>query len=268
MGQLKEVTSYSSRGMSLVKVEMKDKYDKETLPQVWDELRRKISDNQKHLPAGAGPSIVNDDFGDVYGVYYALTGNGFTFSELKKVAELLKRELLTVTNVKKIVLFGAQTEAIYVEMAKEKMTALGITREAIFDALSAKNIPADAGKIEIGSEYIPIHPTGTFKSEKEFFGDLFIGSRGGRLIYLKDVATIRRDYVDPPQNILRFNGQPAIGIAISTVSGGKCRDHGGCGKNAYCRTDGRDPHRNGTERHCHAVRHGHKGGQRLSHQPG
>ena len=219
MGQLKRVNSYSSRGMSLVNVEMKDQYDKTTLPQVWDELRRKINDNQKNLPAGAGPSIVNDDFGDVYGVYYALTGEGFTFAELKKVAELLKRELLTVTNVKKIVLFGAQTEAVYVEMAKEKMTALGITREAIFGALSAKNLPADAGKIEIGSEYIPIHPTGTFKSEKDF-GDLFIGSRGGKLIYLKDVATIRRDYVDPPQNILRFNGQPAIGIAISTVSGG------------------------------------------------
>jgi len=219
LGQLKRVDSYSSRGVSLIRVIMKDNYDKVTLPQVWDEMRRKINDIQGELPTGAGPSIINDDFGDVYGVYYALTGEGYTHAELKKVADLLKRELLTVTNVKKIIFFGKHTEAIYVEIAKEKMTALGITREEIFNALSAKNLPADAGKIQIGSEYIPVYPTGTFKSEKDF-NELFIGSRGGKLIYLKDVAHIRRDYVDPPQNILRFNGKPAIGIAISTVSGG------------------------------------------------
>ena len=219
LGQLKRVDSYSSRGLSIVKVIMKDNYDKKTLPQVWDEMRRKINDIQGRLPAGAGPAVINDDFGDVYGVYYALTGEGYSHAELKKVAELLKRELLTVTNVKKIVFFGEQTEAVYVEMAKEKMAALGITREEIFDALSAKNLPADAGKIKIGSEYIAVSPTGMFQSEKDF-NELFIGSRGGKLIYLKDVARISRDYVNPPREILRFNGQPAIGIAISTVQGG------------------------------------------------
>ncbi len=219
LGQLKRVESYSSRGLSTVKVIVKDKYDKTTLPQVWDEMRRKINDIQGQLPTGAGPSIINDDFGDVYGVYYALTGEGYSYAELKKVAELLKRELLTVTNVKKIEFFGEQTEAVYVEMAKEKMTALGITQAEIFGALRAKNLPVDAGKIKIGSEYMPVFPTGTFKSEKDF-NDLFIGSRGGKLIYLKDVATIRRGYVDPPRELLRFNGKPAIGIAISTVEGG------------------------------------------------
>ena len=219
LGQLKRVESYSARGLSTVKVKIKDKYDKAALPQVWDELRRKIIDSVKDLPPGAGPVIVNDDFGDVYGVYYALYGEGYTYAELKKVAEILKRELLTVTDVKKIVFFGEQTEAIYVEMSKTKMAALGINRQEIFDALRAKNLPFDSGSIRIGTEYMPVFPTGVFKSEKDF-GDLFIASKGGKLIYLKDVATVRRDYVDPPYRILRFNGHPAIGIAISTITGG------------------------------------------------
>ena len=219
LGQLKRVESYSSRGLSTVKVKIQDNYDKFKIAQVWDELRRKIYDVQRELPPGAGESIINDDFGDVYGVYYALYGEGYSYAELKKVAELLKRELVTVTDVKKVVFFGEQREAIYVEMSREKMAALGITRAEIFDALSAKNLPADAGKIKIGSEYVPIFPTGIFKSEKDF-GELFIASKGGTLIYLKDVAEIRRDYEDPPPRILRFNGQPAVGIAISTVLGG------------------------------------------------
>ncbi|MBW2057565.1 MAG: efflux RND transporter permease subunit [Deltaproteobacteria bacterium] len=219
LGQLKRVESYSERGLSTVKVVIKDKYSKSALPQVWDELRRKVNDYQRELPPGAGPSIVNDDFGDVYGVYFALTGQGFTYAELKKVAELLKRELITVQDVKKIVFFGVQQEAIYVELSKTKMSSLGITPDEIFSALQAKNIPADAGRIKIGSEYVPIYPSGIYKSEKDF-GGLLIGSKGGRLIYLKDVAEIRRDYVDPPKSILLVDGQPAIGIAISTVEGG------------------------------------------------
>ncbi|MCG8616960.1 MAG: efflux RND transporter permease subunit, partial [Desulfobacterales bacterium] len=219
LGQLKRVSSYSSRGMSVVKITVKDHYDKVKIPQVWDELRRKIYDVQSELPPGSGPSIINDDFGDVFGVYYALHGEGYSYAELKRVAEMLKRELVTVSDVKKVVFFGEQNEAIYVEMSRQKMNALGITRQEIFDALRAKNLPADAGKIKIGTEYVPIFPTGLFKSEKDF-GELFIASRGGKLIYLRDVANIRRGYVDPPQAILRFNGQPAVGIALSTVLGG------------------------------------------------
>ena len=152
LGQLKRVESYSERGVSRVKVVIKDEYNIKRLPQVWDELRRKINDYQKELPPGAGPSLVNDDFGDTYGVYFALYGEGFTYAELKKVAELLKRELITVTDVKKIVFFGEQSEAIYVEISKTKVNALGITLEEIFQALQVKNLPADAGRIKIGSE--------------------------------------------------------------------------------------------------------------------
>ena len=219
MGQLKRVESYSARGLSTVKVKIKDEYRKDELPQVWDELRRKVMDYERELPPGAGPIIVNDDFGDVYGAYFGLTGDGFTFAELKDVAELLKRELLVIQDVKKIQFFGEQTEAIYVEMSRSRMAAMGITQDEIYNALRAKNLPVDSGRIKFGTEYLAINPTGEFKSEKDF-GNLFIASKGGRLIYLRDVATINRGYVDPPGKILRVDGKKAIGIAVSTVLGG------------------------------------------------
>ncbi|HML94158.1 MAG TPA: efflux RND transporter permease subunit [Thermodesulfobacteriota bacterium] len=220
MGQLKRVESTSSRGLSTVKAVIKDEYDKNSLPQVWDELRRKVNDYQSQLPPGAGPSIVNDDYGDVYGVYLAITGEGYTYAELKDYADLLKRELLLVDDVKKIVLYGEQPEAVYVEMSRSKMAALEISQFDIYNALRAKNLPADAGTIDVGKEYFPINPTGEFTSVDQF-GDLLISSRGGdSLVYLRDVADVRRGYKDPPRNMLRYNGKPAIGLAISTVLGG------------------------------------------------
>ncbi len=219
MGQLDRVESYSSRGASLVHVIIKDQYRKEQLPQVWDEMRRRIADNVRNLPPGAGPVMINDDFGDVYGVYLALVGEGYTFAELKEVAEFLKRELLVVQDVKKVELFGVRPEAIYVEISRDKTAALGITKEEIFAALEAKNLPVDSGWIKFGDDYLAINPTGEFKSEKDF-GNLFIASKSGKLIYLRDVATIRRGYVEPPSKILRVNGREGIGIAISTVLGG------------------------------------------------
>lgn len=156
LGQLKRVESTSSRGLSTVKAIIKDEYDKKILPQVWDELRRKVNDYQSQLPPGAGPSFVNDDYGDVYGVYLAITGEGYTYRELKDYADLLKRELLLVTDVKKITLYGEQPEAVYVEMSRPKMAALEISQQEIYDALRAKNLPADAGDIDVGKEKFPI----------------------------------------------------------------------------------------------------------------
>ncbi|MEE8594749.1 MAG: efflux RND transporter permease subunit, partial [Gemmatimonadota bacterium] len=221
LGQLKRVQSTSTRGMSTVKATIKDQYDKETLPQVWDELRRKVTDYQSRLPPGAGPSIVNDDFGDVYGIYMALTGEGYTMAELYEYAKLLRRELLLVDDVKKVAIWGHSRETVYVEMSRAKMAALGISQQDIFDALQAKNLPADAGRIELGYDFIAIVPTGEFQSEKEF-GELLITTRGGegQLVYLKDVARVRRGYEDPPTQLVRYDGKPAIALGISTVSGG------------------------------------------------
>jgi len=221
LGQLKRVQSTSSRGMSFVKATIKDQFGAEKLPQVWDELRRKVNDYQVRLPPGAGPSIVNDDFGDVFGIYMALTGEGYSMAELYEYGKLLRRDLLQVQDVKRVDLWGNHSETVYVEMSRAKMAALGISPQDIYDALSAKNLPVDGGRLELGTDYIAINPTGEFLSEREF-GELLISSRGGagELVYLKDVATIRRGYEDPPAEILRYDGAPAVGLGISTVAGG------------------------------------------------
>jgi multidrug efflux pump subunit AcrB len=222
LGPLDYVESRSSRGLSIVKTYIKRSYDASQLPQIWDELRRKVNDNQSKLPPGAGPSIVNDDFGDTYGVYLALTSDGYTYQELYEVAKFLQRELLTVKDVKRIILYGYQPEAIYVEMRREKMAELGISPDDIYAALSGKNLAVPSGYLTVGSERIPLNPTGEFKSEKEF-GELLIRGRGPQseqLVYLRDVADVVRDYQDPPKFVLRYGGEPAIGIGISTISGG------------------------------------------------
>ncbi|MEM1059618.1 MAG: efflux RND transporter permease subunit [Verrucomicrobiota bacterium] len=219
LGQLKRVKSQSKRGLSVVTATIKDKYDKNQLPQVWDELRRKINDAQGDLPPGAGPSLINDDYGDVFGIFFAVTGEGYSYAEIRDYADLLKRELLLVPDVKKVDLYGVQDEVIYVEMSRAKMAALGISQEVIYDSLEKKNLVADSGHVQVGPDFIPINPTGDFTSVDQF-KDLLISNTGGRLIYLGDVAEIRRGYVDPPSTMLKFDGAPALGIGISTVSGG------------------------------------------------
>ena len=222
LGQLKYVESRSSRGRSQIKVKIQDKYDAAALPQVWDEMRRKINDAQVHLPPGAGPSVINDDFGDVYGIYVAITGEGYTDKELYEYAKFLQRELLSAEDVKRIDLYGVQQEVIYVEMRREKMAELGISQQDIYNSLAAKNLPADSGYLTLGKEYIPVNPTGEFQSEQEF-RDLMISSRemdSDQLVYLGDVADIVRGYEDTPDTILRFDGKPAVGLAIATVPGG------------------------------------------------
>jgi multidrug efflux pump subunit AcrB len=222
LGQLKFVESRSSRGVSIIKAKMKDQFDKNSLPQVWDELRRKVNDYQIQLPPGAGPSIVNDDFGDVFGIYVAITGEGYSYKEIYEYAKFLQRELLRGTDVGRIELYGVQPEAIYVEMRRDKMSELGISQQDIFAALAAKNLPVTSGNINLGPQYLPVHPSGEFASEQEF-GDLLVSSRGPTsqsLVYLKDVADIVRGYQVPPTTVLRFDGKPAVGLGISTVLGG------------------------------------------------
>lgn len=225
LGQLDSVESQSQQGRSTVTVNVKDKYNKDSLPQVWDELRRKVNDAQEELPPGAGTSMVVDDFGDVYGIFFAITGDGYSMKELKDYAEFLQRELLLCDDVAKITLSGIQSEVIYVEMAREKMARFGISKQAIYDTLKSKNLISDAGNIRVADEYLQLLPTGEFDSVEDF-GNLMIGSYGAgsdgqtQLISLRDVATIKRGYVDPPAPSMRVDGKPAIGLAISTVAGG------------------------------------------------
>ncbi len=206
--------------MSTLTVTIKNSYDKSTLPQVWDELRRKIGDAQKNLPPGAGPSLVVDDFGDVYGVFLAITGDEYTYAELKEYVKLLRRELLLVQDVAKIDTYGMRTEAIYIQLDRDRMASLGVPASSVESALKAKNIVTDAGKARVGNELLNIVPTGTLTTTEQF-GSLLIPVPGSdKEIYLKDIAMIDRGYVEPPTTILKYDGRIGIGLGISTVLGG------------------------------------------------
>lgn len=221
LGQLDYVESESSRGRSVVSVNIKDRYDKHRIPQVWDELRRKIADVQAQLPpAVRGQSIVVDDFGDVYGIFLAVTGEGYSSAELRRYVEFLRRELLLVPGVKSVALFGEQREVVFLEISRPRLAQLGLNEETIYHQLQERNIAADGGRIRVGDQHIPLDPKGAFASADEML-DLVIGSdRSGRQLRLGDIATIERGDQDPPQRLLRYDGHAAIGLGISTVQGG------------------------------------------------
>ena len=202
LGQLKEVKSRSSRGLSIVTATMKGQYDGALLPQVWDELRRKVGDTQRNLPPGAGPSLVNDDYGDVFGVFFAIYGEEYSYAELWDVAKLLRRELLLVQDVAKIDVFGYPSEVVYVELDRDRMSQLGIPSGAIVAELKAKHIVANAGRVQVGSEFLTIDPTGVIESVDDLERILISGGPAAAQIYLRDVATVRRGIQDPPQQIL------------------------------------------------------------------
>ena len=221
LGQLDYVTSESTRGRSLVSVRIKARYDKNSLPQVWDELRRKVADVQSQLPpAVRGQSMVIDDFGDVYGIFLAVTGEGFSYPEQRRYVEFLRRELLQVTGVKSIALFGEQREVVFLEISRQRLAQLRLNEELIYSKLQERNIAADGGRIRVGDEHIPLDPTGAFASADDML-ELVIGSdQTGRQLRLRDIATVQRGDQDPPRRLLRYDGKLAIGLGISTVPGG------------------------------------------------
>lgn len=218
MGQVKEIYSTSKEGISFVFVDMKDTYKSAELPQIWDELRRKVGDARAELPPGAGPPIVNDDFGDVYGVFFAITGKGYSYAQLKDYADDLKRDLLLCQDVAKIDFWGLQREIIYVEINRARIAELGISLEEIYGTLAAQNLVQKSGSVDVNTEYMRITPTGEFVSE-DFIRDLYIGGEDG-LVRLGDVAEVKRGYQEPPRNLMRFNGDVCIGMGISTIDGG------------------------------------------------
>mgnify|MGYP000037094488 CR=1 FL=1 len=218
MPQLDNVESWSRAGEALVAVEIKDQYWADRLPQVWDELRRKVGDAQGYLPPGAGPSVVNDDFGDVYGLFYALSGDGYSYRELKDYADILEEQLLLVPGVKKIAIDGSQQEVIYLEVSRSTMASLGISNQQFFEVLKSQNLVSDSGNVRVGDEYIRINPTGQLMSAHEI-GELLISSSTGTLIRIKDFATVRRAYEEVPNKYIYFNGKAALTIGISMLPG-------------------------------------------------
>lgn len=214
-----EINSISSRGLSQITVTMKNNYGPDDLPQIWDELRRKVNDVKGSLPPGVNEPSVIDDFGDVYGVLFALTGEGYNYKELLDYVDYLRRELELVDGVSKVSVTGDQQEQVFIEISIKRISALGIAPSTIFNLLQTQNIVSNAGATRIGDKYIRIQPTGEFTDVSEL-GDLILTEGGAQgLIFLKDVAEIKRGFIEVPSNIITYNGDVALNVGISFATG-------------------------------------------------
>lgn len=219
MPQIDNITSVSRSGFSLIFVEIRGKYTAAEIPQIWDELRRKVNDIKPYLPDGVSGIKIGDDFGDVYGIFLSLSGPGYTIDELKDYADTLKKELLRVPDVAKIALWGVQDKTIYVEFNRAKLANLKISQEKLFQTLSSSNQVEEAGSVKIDDEYSSLRVTGSIDGV-DSIRNLYVSDSEGRLFRIGDIAEVKRGHVEPADQIMCFNGNPAIGIGISTVDGG------------------------------------------------
>ena len=223
LGELYYLKTENRAGLSKITVYVKKETRADEMQQLWDKLRRKVGDAQSKLPAGAGPSVVNDDFGDVLGVFYGLTSEGRSYRELEDQAKLIKNELLKVKDVARIEIYGTQTPTIEVVVSPAVMSRSGITTADIANAFNTQNKVVDAGGITAGTGRIRIESTGNFYSLDEI-RQLTIVSRSGEHFRLGDIADINESYQTPASNLMRIDGKTAVGIAISTVPTGNVVD--------------------------------------------
>lgn len=213
------IKSVTTKGRSQITVEMKPIYRTDDLPQIWDELRRKINDFQPNLPSGTYPPIVNDDFGDVFGVLLAVTGEGFESDEINDYVDFIRRELVLVDGVGKVTVEGKQQEQVIIEISHNKMISLGLSTDYIYQILAQQNVVSNAGSIRVGDENIRFHPTGEFQSVNEM-GNLVVSPPGqAQRIKLSDIAKIYRDFSEQPTHIVSHNGKQAIFVGVSFASG-------------------------------------------------
>ncbi|MEZ5842357.1 MAG: efflux RND transporter permease subunit [Hyphomicrobiaceae bacterium] len=212
------VRSYTKPGDSLVYVNLKDSTPAAKVADLWYQVRKKIGDIRSQLPQDIRGPFFNDEFGDTYSIIYAFTSDGFTMRELRDELERVRTRLLATPGVAKVDFVGTQDEKIYLEFSTRQMAALGIDANVLMKSLQAQNAIVPSGVLEVGGERIAVRVSGAFDSEESLRS---VNLRAGDRFYkLADIANIRRGYVDPPQPMLRYNGQTAIGLAVSMTAGG------------------------------------------------
>lgn len=216
--ELDFVKSESRTGISIISANIKESY--KHLRPIWDNLRRKVDAVQEELPNEAMTSVVNDEFGDVYGIVIGLTAEGYSYHDMKKIADQVKDELLRLPESAKVDVFGEQEEHVFIEYNNAKLAKLGISPSQLSEQLASRNIVIPGGSIDIGSEKIALEPTGNFESSDDI-GKTIIqipGSDGVQ--YLRDLVTVSRGYVDPAKSKVSLNGVPALSIAVAMRTGG------------------------------------------------
>lgn len=216
---LDNVSSISSNGLSQITVNIASRYHSNELPQIWDEMRRRVGDASRFFPSGVAPPFVNDDFGDVFGFFFAISGDSFSNPELVQYAEQLRRELVLVPGVGKVAIGGAIPQQINVDVSLTMMAARGITLTQLSGVLSRLNVVSSAGEITSGTESIRLHPTGEFQNIDEL-GELLVSPVGApATTRLRDIATLSRGLSESPSSIYHTNGRQAVTMGVSFIPG-------------------------------------------------
>ncbi|MEZ9197435.1 efflux RND transporter permease subunit [Shewanella sp. 10N.286.54.B9] len=219
LGGIKHITSVNSAGLSQIEIEMADNYAGDQLPQVWDEVRRKVNDKINELPPGAMTPKVIDDFGDVYGILLNVSGEGYSHRELQNYADFLRRELVLVDGIKKVTIAGKVMDQVVVEISQQKLNALGLDQDYIYGLIQSQNVVSNAGSIRVGDNRIRIHPTGEFDNVSQMERLLISPPSSAKLIYLGDIASIYKDVEETPESMYHADGSKALSIGIAFASG-------------------------------------------------
>lgn len=211
LAEVHTIRSTSRPGLSQIIVEMDKEMRQEKVDQVWDRLRRKVSDVSSSLPRGTTVPRVYDDYGDIYGITLMVSGKSYEFSDLKLYVDVLKRELELIDGVGKVSLFGEQQEQIFVEISLKKLAALDLDMHRVVGFLNQQNSVLDTGRVTVNGEFMHLRLGGL---EMEI-DPVIHGRDSGQLIRLSDVATIHRGYQEIPSHLIRMNGKPALAMGIS-----------------------------------------------------
>lgn len=215
---VKEITSNTRAGTSVVYVTLRDDVDRSTIRDTWRDVRGFGNDVQSELPSGVYGPYYNDRFDDVFGSVYAITGDGYSMEELRQAAEKIRRQLATIDKVQKVKLLGVQTEKVYVEIESSKLAELGISPTVLANALKSQNEMTPSGMIETSTDNVYLRYSGIFDDENAVKNTPI--QANGKTFYLGDIATIERRYAEPGDTAMYYNGQPAVGIAVSMEDGG------------------------------------------------
>jgi multidrug efflux pump len=216
--ELDYVKSESRTGISIVSANIKERYKK--MRPIWDNLRRKIESIESELPAEAQKPIINDEFGDVFGIVVGVTAENFSYRELKQITDEVKDEFLTLAEVGKVDIFGEQDERVFIEYNNARLSELGLSPSQLSDQLASRNIVIPGGSIDLGDEKISLEPTGNFESIQEIAKTIIQIPGSDQVLYLNELATVRRGYVDPVSSKLSVSGERGLTIAVSMREGG------------------------------------------------
>ncbi|WP_461538569.1 efflux RND transporter permease subunit [Spongorhabdus nitratireducens] len=216
---VKHIDSVSSAGVSQITVELLDSATPAMHPQIWDELRRKVYDLQAQLPPGVNTPMVNDDFSDVFGILYNISGEGYSYRDLENYGDFLRRELSLVKGVSKVSLAGVISQQVIVEISQEKLKSLNLNPSWIYSLIQHQNVVSNAGSMLVDGQSIRIHPTGEFKDIREL-EELIISPAGStQLTRLGDIARAYKDFEKTPDNLYHSNGDRALSLGISFSKG-------------------------------------------------